>query len=223
MGVFLVFEDGSRTGMLWLFISTSILIAARIVNIRQKLTFTGIGVIGFCCLSISYLVIFGPVDNVLSSALLGYERLLHGDSARLDMLTSGLRQADACLPIGCGFGATVSDTYEMVVHNAYLGAIGDIGIIGLSGFVLISITPFFAFYLKSQRVHKTGFGSVSYVSLAALLGSAGFVFNENLHSFRTEMSEWGLFFIMFSFFLVKAKDNLKIISRNRLYGKPCID
>lgn len=223
MGVFLVLVDGSRTGILWLFISTSILIAARIVNIRQKLTFTGIGVIGFCILFISYLVVFSPVDNVVFSAMLGFERLVHVDSARLDMLASGLRQAEACLPFGCGFGATVSDTYEMVVHNAYLGAIGDIGIIGLSGFLLISITPFFAFYLKNQRVHEAGFGSVSYVPLAALLGSAGFVFNENLHSFRTEMSEWGLFFIMFSFFLVKAKDNFQYNYRKRLYGKPCID
>jgi len=223
MGVILVLEDGSRTGILWLFISTSILIAARIVNIRQKLTFTGIGVIGFCILFIAYLAIFSPVDNVVSSAMLGFERLMLGDSARLDMLTSGLRQVDACLPFGCGFGATVSDTYEMVVHNAYLGAVGDIGIIGLSGFVLISITPFFAFFLKNRRVHEAGFGSVSYVPLAALLGSAGFVFNENLHSFRTEMSEWGLFFIMFSFFLVKAKNNFKYNSRNRLYGKPYID
>lgn len=216
MGSFLVLEDGSRTGFLWLLISTSILITARIVSIRQKLTMTGIALIGFCITFVTYLVIFGPADNLASSAILGFERLTQGDGARLDMLITGIRQAEACLPFGCGFGATVSETYGMVVHNAYLGALGDVGILGLIGFVLISITPFFAFYLKSQRGREAGFGSVSYVPLAALIGSAGFIFNENLHSFRTEMSEWGLFFLMLSFFLVKANDNFQYISRKNL-------
>jgi len=223
MGVFLVLVDGSRTGILWLFISTLILISARIINIRLKITATGIGVTGLCLLFIAYFVAFSPVDNSYSSVFLGFERLIDGDSARIDMLASGLRHAEACLPFGCGFGTAISDGYGMVIHNAYLGAIGDIGIIGISGFVLICITPFFALYIKNLRSLETGFGSNSYIPLAALLGSAGFVFNENFHSFRTEMSEWGFFFIMFSFFLVKAKDNFKYNSENHLCSKTCID
>lgn len=216
LGVFLVIVDGSRTGILWLLISTFVLVAARLLNIRQSYTATGIILLATGSFLFVYLAALVLSGDLVSASILAFERLADGDSARSDMIYSGFRYADACLPFGCGFGSTVSDNYGMVVHNAYLGALGDLGIIGLVGFVLVTFSAFIAIIAKNLRMRDIKVDPNNYVALAAILGSAGFIFIQNLHPFQTEMSEWGLFFLMFSFVFARATNSYESNPRHSL-------
>src|SRR5690606_6107820 len=74
-------------------------------------------------------------------------RLGQGDPARMKLLKAGIPQAIDCLPLGCGFARTATDIgygTPMPVHNAYLAALGDFGVLcllGMLGFLWVSWRP----------------------------------------------------------------------------------
>lgn len=136
---------------------------------------------------------------------LAISRLSDGDSDRISLLKHGWNHALECLPFGCGFETTASLSHGVVmpVHNAYLAAFGDfgfLGLIGMLGFFVVSSWPFFkVFKPMSSRLGIYGQGySIDqkvYV-LAATLGALSFCGSWLLHTFSSEMSEWGFFLVL---------------------------
>lgn len=200
IGIYIIILDGSRTGFLWIALATGILFAFRILNQRQNYSFFGLLAVGSLVLAGTMFWVITDSIQVESMPALAFERLSTGDSVRTTMLHDSLIHAERCLPVGCGFGTAVTDTTEgpMVVHNAYLATLADVGVVGLSGFLLVTLGPFIALLTTPSRARKVGVTADSYVTCTAALGVAGFGLMMTLHPFSTEMSEWGLYFLMSS-------------------------
>lgn len=200
IGIYIIMLDGSRTGFLWIALASGMLLALRILNQRQGYSFVGLMAAGSLVLAgtmywaISVSIQVGNVDA------LPFERLSTGDSVRTTMLHDGLIDAEKCLPVGCGFGTAVTETPEgpMVIHNAYLATLADVGVVGLAGFLLIILGPFIALLATRTQARKVGLATGSYMTCTAAMGVAGFGFMMTLHPLSTELSEWGLYFLMSS-------------------------
>ncbi len=126
-------------------------------------------------------------------------RIGAGDPARIKLLRASLRQVVACFPLGCGFGATgtdISTGTQMVVHNAYLAALGDFGVLGLIGMLGFLV----AAALPIWRVLRQGDRSARGLFVVAAAGSAlAYGMSLMLNTFTTEMSEWGYLMLMLAF------------------------
>lgn len=138
-------------------------------------------------------VLEGALDRTFET------RIGDGDPARIKLLRAGLGQVVACLPLGCGFGATGTDIgtgAQMVVHNAYLAALGDfgvLGLIGMLGFLAAAALPIW-------RVLRQGDRSAQGLFVVAAAGSAlAYGMSLMLNTFTTEMSEWGYLILMLAF------------------------
>jgi hypothetical protein len=144
-----------------------------------------------------------PLANITGSALtpLVNTRLGSGDDARVKLLFNSLRKVPECLPFGCGFGSTASDIgteHPIYVHNAYLAALADFGLLGLAGmlgFLLCSLKPL-------RLVLKKSTPSAQAYYVAAMAGTAlAYCSALMLHTFTTEMSEWGYLIFALAFAL----------------------
>lgn len=200
IGIYVIILDGSRTGFLWIGLATGVLFGLRILNQGQRYSLIGLMALGSSVLVGSlYLANKVSVQDVSIHALT-FERFSTGDDVRSAMLHDILIHAEGCLPLGCGFGNAVTETTEgpMVIHNAYLTTLADVGVIGLAGFLLIILGPFVAILSTHSLARKIRLSAGSYITSAAALGVAGFGFMMTLHPLSTEMSEWGLYFLMFS-------------------------
>lgn len=126
-------------------------------------------------------------------------RLGEGDAPRLLLLRNGLEKSRECFPLGCGFGSTAIDAgygIPMNVHNAYLGALADFGLLGLLGmlgFVVASVLPVRVLWDRSAEPGRV------YFVLAASGSALAYCVALNLHTFSTEMSEWGYLILMLAF------------------------
>lgn len=134
-------------------------------------------------------------------------RIGAGDPARITLLRASLGQVVACWPLGCGFGATGTDIgtgTQMVVHNAYLAALGDFGVLGLAGmlgFLVAAVLPIW-------RVLRQGDRSVQGVFVVAAAGSAlAYGISLMFNTFTTEMSEWGYLILMLAFAWAPAESD----------------
>lgn len=126
-------------------------------------------------------------------------RVGEGDAPRLRLLRNGLEKSRECFPLGCGFGSTAIDAgygIPMNVHNAYLGVLADFGLLGLLGmlgFVVASVLPMRVLWDRSADPGRVYF-------ILATSGSAlAYCVALNLHTFSTEMSEWGYLILMLAF------------------------
>ena len=206
-GAFLVIIDGSRTGILWLIFSTTILISIRILDYRRAYSFQNILLAGLAAATLSIWGAFLASTRDTINFALALDRISSGDPTRINMLADGLTHAEQCLALGCGFGSAVSATPEgpMVIHNAFLAVLGDVGVLGFIGFVVIISSPLLVLLARlSTFPSRSDFGS-TYFICAATLGVIGFMFTLIFHPFSTEMSEWGLFFIMASWIFSKSR------------------
>ncbi len=149
----------------------------------------------------SFALSVAPLATITGSALtpLVNTRLGSGDDARVKLLLNSLKRVPACLPFGCGFGSTATDIgteHPVYVHNAYLAALADFGLLGLAGmlgFLLCSLTP-----LRVALNKSTLPGQAYYV--AAMAGTAlAYCLALMLHTFTTEMSEWGYLIFALAF------------------------
>ncbi len=126
-------------------------------------------------------------------------RIGAGDPARIKLLQASLEQVVACAPLGCGFGATGTDIGTgawMVVHNAYLAALGDFGVLGLVGMLGFLM----AAWLPIWQVLRRGAKDAQACFVVAAAGSAlAYGMSLMLNTFTTEMSEWGYLILMLAF------------------------
>jgi len=126
-------------------------------------------------------------------------RLGEGDAPRIRLLRNGLEKSRECFPLGCGFGSTAIDAgygIPMNVHNAYLGALADFGLLGLLGmlgFVVASVLPMRVLWDRSADPRHV------YFVLATSGSALAYCVALNLHTFSTEMSEWGYLILMLAF------------------------
>lgn len=196
--VYLLLADSSRTGFLWfaviltLFSSVILLFdAARLFSIIL-ISFLLIGVIAVVNID----AVYGFLDG---KSLLVVNRLFEGDPIRSRMLSDGILNAEACLPLGCGFQSSTSivSGQPMVIHNVYLAILGDLGALGEVGLLITVLSPLLFFALRGWFVKRAS-APDAYYKLAAYLGSSCFCFLLLFHPLSSEMSEWGYWAIMLS-------------------------
>lgn len=196
--VYLLLADSSRTGFLWFAV---ILIAfASIVfllNTARMLSIVSILVLLFGLFAVFNLdALYGFLDG---KSLLVVNRLFEGDPIRSKMLSDGILNAEACLPLGCGFQSSTSIVggQPMVIHNVYLAILGDLGALGEIGLLIIVLSPLLFFALR-EWFNGPAAAPVAYYKLAAYLGASCFCFLLLFHPLSSEMSEWGYWAIMLS-------------------------
>ncbi|MGB6006490.1 hypothetical protein [Castellaniella sp.] len=138
-------------------------------------------------------VLEGALDRTFET------RIGAGDPARVKLLRASLAQVSACLPLGCGFEAMGTDIGTgawMVVHNAYLAALGDFGVLGLAGMLGFLM----AAWLPIRNVLRRGAKDAQVCFTVAAAGSAlAYGMALMLNTFTTEMSEWGYLILMLAF------------------------
>lgn len=186
----LLLFDSSRTGFIWFaVICSGVLIKAGIYR-KPKLLFLAVSVTAV--LSVLLIGVFKWADVAL------FDRLFVMDNIRSKMLIDGVSNMGDCLPWGCGFGSSVSMVMEqpIVVHNAYLAATADLGLLGLAGLLIIVITPLYSYLLS--RNNDSGCIKTESFKFVAMLGTAGYGFLMLLHPLSSELSEWGIWILMVS-------------------------
>ena len=196
--VYLLLADSSRTGFLWFFgIIVMFAVLVFLVNTAKFLSVLSIAlmVIGVF-VSFNLDLIYGLFDG---KSILVINRLLEGDPIRSQMISDGIVNAEACLPLGCGFQSSTSlvSGAPMVVHNVYLGILGDFGILGEVGLLMMVMSPVVVFAMR-EWIGGTTKGPLVHYKLAACLGASCYCFILLFHPLSSEMSEWGYWAIMLS-------------------------
>ncbi|MCO7640371.1 O-antigen ligase family protein [Kerstersia gyiorum] len=144
------------------------------------------------------------LDEEDGISTLAWERLKQGDEDRLSLLRNGWRHAQQCLPFGCGFETTASMSHGIImpVHNAYLAALGDFGLLGALGmlaFLLVSVWPLWGLWREEKKKPQPsveGLSARQIYLIGAALGALAFCCTLMLHTFTSEMSEWGFFSLL---------------------------
>lgn len=199
--LYLLIMDSSRTGflMLAMVVFMYVILYSRINPKTMFLVFLALSI---CGIGLFLLHISGGFIFSQSNEPLVLNRLAAGDPTRAQMLVDGVLHAEQCIPLGCGFGTATTLVHgePMVVHNAYLSALGDIGILGFIGMTILMFSPI-VFFLKRFRDFRLSddksIMTIAY-AVAAFGGAAGYAFLMMLHPFSTELSEWGIWIIMVS-------------------------
>ncbi|MHC8306520.1 hypothetical protein [Pseudomonas sp. PB3P13] len=198
VSVFLLLQDSSRTGFLWLAVvlfAFSFLVF--VVNTAKFLSAMCIVLLVVGVVAVFNLdIIYGLFE---SNSLLVVNRLLEGDPIRSKMITDGVMNAEWCLPLGCGFQSSTSlvGGEPMVIHNVYLAILGDLGVLGEIGLLIIVMSPLAIFAMR-EWFGGPALSPLTYYKLAACLGAACYCFILLFHPLSSEMSEWGYWAIMFS-------------------------
>ncbi|KKW67225.1 hypothetical protein AAV94_11590 [Lampropedia cohaerens] len=205
ISAYLLIVDGSRTGLLlfagMIFVMAFLSLMLHWRGISLSLKWLLIAALSFGGINGVHSLLPGaspdvPNEIAIAPEPLALQRLQEGDASRLSLLKEGWRQSVDCLPAGCGFGSTaaVSHGIIMPVHNAYLAALGDfglLGMIGMLGFVLAAAWPLCPWLRRARQV---GFGALdarSWYGLGACAGALAWCATLMLHTFSSEMSEWG--------------------------------
>lgn len=200
-GLFLLKSDSSRTGFLILAV-IALLFVVLCAYLKPKAAVLCSLVLGVCGIGLLILYSGGFVFFSNAEEPLVLNRLAAGDPIRTKMLSDGILHVQECFPFGCGFGTatTLVDGENMVVHNAYLSSLGDIGVLGFIGMAILMFSPVFFFLGKLITYRLQGVTSVANLaySIAAFGGVLGYAFLMMLHPFSTELSEWGIWALMVS-------------------------
>jgi len=128
-------------------------------------------------------------------------RLGSGDPQRMRLLKNGLARAEDCFPLGCGFGSTAMDPgYGVVmnVHNAYISTLADFGLVallGMLGFVVAACLP----VLRVLPGRARSPAEPAYFTVAAAGSALAYLGSLMLHTFSSEMSEWGYLIMALAF------------------------
>lgn len=206
--MYLLIMDSSRTGFL-IIAMIALLFIMLCAYLKPKLAVicSLLLLISGICLLVLYgggFISFGHADEPLV-----LNRLAAGDPIRAKMLLDGITHAEECVPLGCGFGTATSwvDGGPMVVHNAYLSSIGDLGVAGFIGMAVLMISPIVFFLCKIRHFNVLDSESTKKLafSIAAMGGGIGYAFLLMLHPLSTELSEWGIWIVMVSILSVFSK------------------
>jgi hypothetical protein len=194
--VYLLLVDSSRTGFLWSALVFAVLLAKIYTDLSRanKQVFFACGG-GIILLSVVFFYLYG---DMVGADMAIFKRLSAGDSVRVQLLTDGVEHAKECFVFGCGFGSASSLIMgeNVVVHNAYLGSLADLGFIGLSGFTILMLQPFQTYWSVIGRKRYVMEGDN--LAWVAMMGVLGYGFSMALHPQSTELSEWGLWIVMVS-------------------------
>jgi hypothetical protein len=196
--VYLLLADSSRTGFLWFSaVMAMFVVLSFLVNTTKFLSVLSIALmIGGIFVSFNLDLISGLFDG---GSILVINRLFEGDPIRSQMFSDGIVNAEACLPLGCGFQSSTSlvSGIPMVVHNVYLGILGDFGVLGELGLLIMVMSPVIIFAMREWIGGATQ-GPLVHYKLAACLGASCYCFTLLFHPLSSEMSEWGYWAIMLS-------------------------
>lgn len=200
-GLFLLKSDSSRTGFLILAM-VALLFVVLCAYLKPKSTIIVSLVLGVCGIGLLTLYSGGFVFFSHAEEPLVINRLAAGDPIRAKMLADGVLHVQQCFPFGCGFGTATTQVNDenMVVHNAYLSSLGDLGGVGFTGLIMLMFAPVFFFLgkimtFRSQEIKSNK--DLAY-SIAAFGGVLGYALLMMLHPFSTELSEWGIWAVMVS-------------------------
>ncbi|MFI8336814.1 hypothetical protein ACIF2S_12625 [Pseudomonas taetrolens] len=201
IGFYLLIADSSRTGFI-IFALVVFLMGLLGLYTRPK-TVVGAFIVCVCAGILGLLLYSGGFTSMNpDDAPLVLDRLAAGDPVRMQMLVDGVAHSLECLPLGCGFGTTVSDVEGgvMVVHNAYLSSVGDLGLGGLMGLAILMFSPVLFFFTRLYKYSALKYKPARDLAyaVAAFGGVAGYILLLMLHPFSTELSEWGIWIVMVS-------------------------
>lgn len=195
MAIYLLLSDASRTGLLLaLFIYGGLIFSRyRLAAIKALLVLLLMAIA--CYVSILNVDSLG--EGLKGKYPIVFDRIFVMDNIRYRLLSAGLEHAEKCFVFGCGFGTAVALDAggPMVVHNAYLAALGELGIVGLVGFTLLMVMPLI--FLSGRRsVEAEGDHLQRNLGLVAMLGGLSYGLSMMLHPMSSELSEWGIWIIM---------------------------
>ena len=201
--------DGSRTGFLLLLCIPAML--TLVLFIESRISAVWPAVFGLFVLTMFLLSLFNADDQ---SAIGRFLPMLKGgadttgmlttiDSTRFDMLQYALDLISAHPIAGNGIGAASIETNvpgmeRMVVHNGYLQAWADLGLVGLLAYIAVvgAWIPSTGLYLSIIQRRSDPFERAFYYNALFML----FCFNVCLlfHPLSYEWSEWIQFVIPFA-------------------------
>lgn len=212
--VYILLADSSRTGFLWfaIVVCSFFLLRFLIFPIRTLLVAILCLIAGVCVLLSS------NIDLTNHDSLLVLNRLFEGDPVRSAMIQDGISNVQKCFPFGCGFGSSFSvvDGENIVIHNVYLGMLGDVGVLGELALLFLMLMPFVFFLLS--LVDGSDLNNNIFFKFAAVLGVLCYIFIMLFHPLSTEMSEWGYWILMVSWLSrIYKYDNAGVV--NVMYDK----
>ena len=212
--VYILLADSSRTGFLWfaIVVCSFFLLRFLIFPIRTLLVAILCLIAGVCVLLSS------NIDLTNHDSLLVLNRLFEGDPVRSAMIQDGISNVQKCFPFGCGFGSSFSvvDGENIVIHNVYLGVLGDVGVLGELALLFLMLMPFVFFLLS--LVDGSDLNKNIFFKFAAVLGVLCYIFIMLFHPLSTEMSEWGYWILMVSWLSrIYKYDNAGVV--NIMYDK----
>ncbi|UEH10081.1 hypothetical protein [Pseudomonas sp. HN8-3] len=212
--VYILLADSSRTGFLWfaIVVCSFFLLRFLIFPIRTLLVAILCLIAGVCVLLSS------NIDLTNHDSLLVLNRLFEGDPVRSAMIQDGISNVQKCFPFGCGFGSSFSvvDGENIVIHNVYLGMLGDVGVLGELALLFLMLMPFVFFLLS--LVDGSDLNNNIFFKFAAVLGVLCYIFIMLFHPLSTEMSEWGYWILMVSWLSrIYKYDNAGVV--NIMYDK----
>ncbi|MFB5086100.1 O-antigen ligase family protein [Psychrobacillus sp. PGGUH221] len=217
LSLVIVYMDGSRTGML-LIILTLILVPIFYIvgNFKDKIKVIIVPVLVVFLFTVAILIniklflgtrIGESILSILNSESLsvGLEAI---DPARYMMLIAALEKIIENPLVGTGAFTTVAiytDGSSMVVHNTYLQAWGDFGLLGVLSLTLISCGWIYLLpnALKKIQVINNGFMKAIFCSSIMML--LYYVLSGLFHPYSTEFSEWMTFILPMTAYLTLYK------------------
>ncbi|MBD8037769.1 O-antigen ligase family protein [Solibacillus sp. A46] len=207
LSMYIIFMDGSRTGMLTVLLTLPIIIFFyAILNYKNKIKFVMLPTIFIIALSASVIFaipilkesrIGNNIMNILQSSSVD-EALKKIDPARYSMYLEAMNKILENPFIGSGAFTTVGnieDSAGMVVHNTYLQVWGDFGLFGLAGIFLVYFGWFALVPRILNKLQKNINLKENVVVCCSILILTYFILNGLFHPYSTEMSEWILYII----------------------------
>lgn len=207
LSLFIIYMDGSRTGMLLIGLTfIFILVFYVLFNYRNKFKAIILPLIVFFILTVGVVI---AIPSLLKSRIgVSFLNLLNSptisnglelvDSARFMMFKSAIQKIHDNPFIGTGAFTTVGyyeDGSSMVVHNTYLQLWGDFGILGLLGmcFIFFGWVAFLPKIMLKIQINKNVKENILVSSSVLML--LYYIGNGLFHPYSTELSEWITFML----------------------------
>lgn len=204
LALFCMVLDGSRTAIVWIFLTTVIVgvfyfIQKSYKNISYKPICYLLSIILFTYFIIQPMILSWVLGCNSSNTATCY-RLVNGETnIRLKMLETAWKQVIEKFPWGGGFNSTrvLEEGEYSTIHMTYLQLLCDGGVVTLIGYLLFILYPFFIllkFFTEKIEYFFKRFevmlSSVSVIGLTLLIGL--------FHPVSNELNEWGVVFLAIS-------------------------